>query len=164
MALSLKTAFKPTGSQRGIHPRFLPLNQHPRKPAMKHAFAPLRHLTLATLTTLTCASAALAAQPNALAQAQARYRQDIAVCNSGQSYQDPATCRREAASALSEAKRGDLSNNTGTYSKNALQRCAVHKGDDRAACEARILDQGDITKESQAGGILRQSTTVSPSE
>lgn len=126
---------------------------------------PLRHLTLATISTLICASAALAAQPNALAQAQARYRHDIAMCNSGQSYQDPATCRREAGSALAEAKRGDLRNPTEAYLKNALQRCAVHKTDeDRVACEARILGQGDITKESQAGGILRQSTTVSPAE
>jgi hypothetical protein len=65
---------------------------------------------------------------------------------------------------LAQAERGDLSKPTGTYSKNALQRCAVHKGDDRAACEARILGQGDITKESQAGGLLRQSTTVIPAQ
>lgn len=132
---------------------------------MKNAFAPLHHLTLAAITTLMCASTALAAQPNTLAQAQERYRQDIAVCNSGKSYQDPATCRREAGSALAEAKRGDLRNPTDAYLKNALQRCAVHKTDeDRVACEARILGQGDISKESQAGGILRESITVSPAE
>jgi hypothetical protein len=131
---------------------------------MKNACAPLRHLTLATIATFMCASAALAVQPNTLAQAQARYRQDIAVCNSGKSYQDPATCRREAGSALALAKRGEPSPSTEVYSKNALQRCAVHKGDDRAACEARIQGQGDISRESQAGGMLRQSTTVSPAE
>jgi len=131
---------------------------------MKHAFAPLRHLTLATLTTLICASAALAAQPNGLAQAQARYQQDMAVCNSGQSNQSVATCRREAGSALSEAKRGNLGSNGKNYTNNALQRCAVHTGDDRTACEARILGEGDITDASQAGGLLRQSITVSPAK
>ena len=130
---------------------------------MRNTSRSIRHMALiaATLVGLVDTQAA---QPNALAQAQARYRQDIALCNSGQSYQDPATCRREAGSALAQAKRGDLSHPTGTYSKNALQRCAVHKGDDRAACEARILGQGDITQESQAGGLLLKSTTVSPAQ
>jgi len=130
---------------------------------MRNTLRSIRHMALiaATLVGLVDTQAA---QPNALAQAQARYRQDIALCNSGQSYQDPATCRREAGSALAQAKRGDLSHPTGTYSKNALQRCAVHKGDDRAACEARILGQGDITQESQAGGLLLKSTTVSPAQ
>ena len=130
---------------------------------MRNTSRSIRHMALiaATLVGLVDTQAA---QPNALAQAQARYRQDIALCNSGQSYQDPATCRREAGSALAQAKRGDLSHPTGTYAKNALQRCAVHKGDDRAACEARILGQGDITQESQAGGLLLKSTTVSPAQ
>jgi len=130
---------------------------------MRNTSRSIRHMALIAATLVGLADAQ-AAQPNALAQAQARYRQDIALCNSGQSYQDPATCRREAGSALAQAKRGDLSHPTGTYSKNALQRCAVHKGDDRAACEARILGQGDITQESQAGGLLLKSTTVSPAQ
>lgn len=123
-----------------------------------------RHLTVVTTATLMCASAALAAQPQALTQAQARYRHDMAVCNSGQSNQNVATCRREAGSALAEAKRGGLSNNAEADAKNALKRCAVHTGNDRTACEARILGEGDITKASQAGGMLRQSTTVIPAE
>ena len=130
---------------------------------MRNTSRSIRHMALIA-TTLVGLVDTQAAQPNALAQAQARYRQDIALCNSGQSYQDPATCRREAGSALAQAKRGDLSHPTGTYAKNALQRCAVHKGDDRAACEARILGQGDITQESQAGGLLLKSTTVSPAQ
>jgi len=130
---------------------------------MTSTYISFRHLCLVAISTLVCASAAQAAQPNALAQAQARYRQDMAQCASGQSYQDPATCRREAGAALAQAKRGDLGNKLGDYAKNALQRCAVHKDStDRSACEARIQSQGDITKASQAGGLLRQSTTVSP--
>jgi hypothetical protein len=74
---------------------------------MKTALVPIRHLALTALTTLACISGALAAQPNASAQAQARYRHDMAVCNSGQSNQAVATCRREAGSALAEAQRGN---------------------------------------------------------
>ena len=130
---------------------------------MTFTFVSWRRHAFAAFTTLACTSAALAAQPNALAEAQARYQQDMAACASGQSYQDPASCRREAGAALAQARRGDLGNKPDDYASNALQRCAAHKNsEDRAACQARIQGQGDITPAARAGGLLRQSTTVSP--
>jgi hypothetical protein len=124
----------------------------------------LRQLTLAALTTLACVSGALAASPSALTQAQERYRQDIAKCSSGQSNQSVVDCRREAGSALAEAKRGAIHNDPAQYRMNALQRCTVHEGDDRAACEARIIGQGDITTGAEAGGLLRKSITIKPAQ
>lgn len=124
----------------------------------------LRQLTLAALTTLACVSGALAASPSALTQAQERYRQDIAKCNSGQSNQSAVDCRREAGSALAEAKRGALQNGPTQYQRNAMARCSVHQGDDRIACEARILGQGDITIGAEAGGLLRESILVKPAQ
>ena len=124
----------------------------------------LRQLTLAALTTLACVSGSLAASPSATTQAQERYRQDIAKCNSGQSNQSVADCRREASNALAEAKRGAIHNDPSQYQRNALQRCAVHLGDDRVACEARIIGQGDITIGAEAGGLLRKSITVKPAQ
>lgn len=88
----------------------------------------------------------------------------MAVCNSGQSNQSVATCRREAGAALAEAKRGNLHNDSRPYESNALQRCAVHQGDDRVACEARIYGQGNVTTGTQAGGLLRESITVTPAQ
>ncbi len=129
---------------------------------MNIALTPLRSLTAAALTSLVCASGALAAPPDDLAQAQARYRSDMAVCNSGQSNQVPATCRQEAASALAQVKSGAIHNAPDQYQQNALRRCDAHQGDDRTACVARILGQGDISTGSQAGGILRESVTVTP--
>jgi hypothetical protein len=117
---------------------------------------------MTTFTVLLCASAAQAAQPAGLAQAQARYLQDMAACNSGPVNPAAATCRREATNALAAAKHGDLDNATENYQQNALQRCAVHKGDERTACETRILNQGDITSAARAGGLLRQSITIVP--
>ncbi|MBB1073466.1 hypothetical protein HUU62_03460 [Rhodoferax sp. 4810] len=131
---------------------------------MNTALIPLRRITAAALTTLACVTGALAVQPDDLAQAQARYRSDMAVCNSGQSNQMPATCRREAASALAQAKSGAIHNAPGQYQNNALRRCEAHQGDDRAACVARILGQGDITTRAKAGGVLRESITVTPAE
>jgi hypothetical protein len=57
---------------------------------------PLRHFASTLAATLMLASGALAAAPSAATEAQARYREDIKVCNSGQSNQDRATCRLEA--------------------------------------------------------------------
>ncbi len=123
---------------------------------------PRRFLTLGVLATLMCLTDAQAAQTNAPNSAQANYAQEMAICNSGQSNQTLAVCRQEATNALAEAKRGQLNNASDQYQKNALRRCESHTGDDRLACEARILGQGDITGGAQAGGILRKSVIVTP--
>ena len=80
--------------------------------------------------------AALAA--GASAEAEARYKQEMAVCNSGQSNQDAATCRTEARNALAEARRNGLTAAPDQYQSNAMQRCSVFKGSDRTDCEARM--------------------------
>jgi hypothetical protein len=109
-------------------------------------------------------SDALAAGSAASRQAQANYIHDMTVCNSGKSNQSLDTCRQEAGSALAEAKRGELNDVPGQYQTNALRRCETHTGEDRQACEARILGEGDITSGVQAGGILRKSITVPPAQ
>lgn len=123
---------------------------------------PSHRLALAAVAGLLCASAGLATTPGALAEAQARYRQDMAVCSSGQSNQDPASCRREARNALAAAKRGELNDAPGTYEENARQRCAAHQGADRNDCEARMRGQGQVEGSAASGGILRESVTIIP--
>ena len=117
---------------------------------------------LAAVTALVCATGALAASPDASAEAQTRYRQEMAVCNSGQSNQDRSTCRTEAKNALAAARRGALSDAHDPYQQNALQRCSVHKGDDLRACEARMMVPDGMAGSSSDGGILRESVTVTP--
>ncbi len=121
-----------------------------------------RNLILAVAGTLLCASAALAVDKGFMAESLARYRQDIADCNSGRTAQDPETCRREARNALAEARRGGLKDAAADYEKNAMQRCAVQQGDDRTACEARMRGQGSVKGSVAGGGILRESVTVVP--
>lgn len=95
--------------------------------------------------------------------AQAQYRQDMALCNSGLSNQALVTCRREAGSALQEARRGGLTTPGANYERNAQLRCAVHEGLDRSACEARMRGEGTTSEGSVGGGgILRQTVTVVP--
>ena len=123
---------------------------------------PLHHIALVTAASLLCAFTAMAATPAALADAQARYRQDMALCNSGQSNQDPATCREEAQHALAAARRGELNDAPGQYEKNAMQRCEALKGDSRSACLARMRGEGSVEGSVAGGGILRQIETVVP--
>lgn len=67
--------------------------------------------------------------------------------------------------ALAEARRGSLNDAPDQYQNNALLRCQAHAGgDDRVAFEARILAQGDISDAAQAGGLMRQSTTMLPTQ
>lgn len=121
-----------------------------------------RQLALAAATGLLCASAAVAARSGAVAEAQALYRQDMAVCNSGQSNQDRATCRREARNALAAARLGALTKAPGAYQDNALQRCAAHQGPDRSDCEARVRGEGSVEGSVAGGGILRETVTTVP--
>lgn len=95
--------------------------------------------------------------------AQERYRQEMAVCNSGQSHQDPKTCRIEARNALADARRGGLSDAApDQYSRNAVQRCGEFKGDERTACEARVFNPSRVDGSVQGGGLVRESVIVVP--
>jgi hypothetical protein len=122
----------------------------------------LRVLTMTAAGTVLCVANASAA--SAAAQAQARYQRDMAICNSGQSNQDPATCRIEARNALAAARSGGLTAEPDQYQSNALQRCGVFKGVDRSDCEDRMRAQGNIQGSVAAGGILRESVKVVPAQ
>ena len=104
---------------------------------------------------LFAAGAAQAAPAGAQTDAQARYRQEMDFCNSGQSSQHITICRTEARNALAEAKRGDLGNGAAEYSRNAVRRCAEFQGDERAACEARVFGRACIEGSVEGGGVLR---------
>jgi hypothetical protein len=114
-----------------------------------------RTLVLAGLLVLACAA-------QAAGEAQTRYRQELAICNSGQSNQDAGTCRREARNALAESRRNGLTDPADQAQANALQRCKAHEGDDRRACEVRMGAQGTTEGSISAGGILRQGTITIP--
>lgn len=130
--------------------------------AMHHTAPQQIWPTLARLTILLCASTALAASALTLPQAQARYRQDLAECERPDIGQDPANCRLEVRRALAEAQRGGFNNPPGDYQANVLRRCAVHQGDARTQCEARMRADSTVQGSVAGGGILRQSITITP--
>ena len=115
-------------------------------------------LTLA-LAALLPALAAHAAGTTEAADRLARYQQERAVCTSGQSNQDRATCLREAGASYAEAQRGGLGDSSAPYANNARQRCDRLPEDDRLDCMARMQGQGTSTGTAAGGGIYRELTT-----
>jgi len=126
---------------------------------------PLRTLTSAAFALLLVSGAAQAAGPSRdSAGAQARYLQEMAVCDSGQSQQSLQTCRTEARNALAEARRGGLTAAPQRLDRNALQRCMEFIGDDRVACEARVLNPSRLEGSVNGGGVLRESVILVPAK
>lgn len=118
-----------------------------------------RALAICAVSAFLGTSAVLAADGTSPADARARYQQDRAVCESGQSNQDRATCLREAGAALEESRRGRLDDGPAQYQQNALIRCNALPAEDRDACQARMQGQG-VTRGSVAeGGIYRELVT-----
>jgi hypothetical protein len=91
--------------------------------------------------------------------AQARYAQDVALCKSGASHQDRATCLREAGAALAEARRGGLGDGPAPYAANQVKRCDPLPGDQRQDCIARMQGQGTTSGSVEGGGIYRELVT-----
>jgi hypothetical protein len=89
----------------------------------------------------------------------ARYQRERAVCMSGQSNQDRATCLREAGAAFAQARHEGLSDGPAPYARNARQRCEGLPQDDRQGCLARMQGQGTTSGTAASGGIYRELVT-----
>ena len=123
--------------------------------------------TLSKLPSLACLAIAILSQSvNAYAanDADARYRADRAVCLSGQSNQDRATCLKEAGAARSVAKLHQLDDRQNSYRQNALARCTALPAGDRIDCQRRIDGDGKVSGSVRDGGLLREVTTVVPAD
>ena len=123
-----------------------------------------RQLTLAAASLFLCMASAPPAFADTAREAQARFRHDMAACNSGQSNQDPATCRLDARNALADAKRGSLNDAPGKYTSNALQRCYALQGNNRSDCESRMRGEGRSEGSVGSGGIIRETVTIVPAK
>ena len=121
-------------------------------------------MLLGALVALSC-STLQAQSRQELEEAQARFKQEMANCVSGNTSQDQDSCMREARAALSEFKRGVWGRPEETAAKSeaaARQRCEVHQGQPREACEARMRGEGKVSGSVEGGGILREITTPAP--
>jgi hypothetical protein len=119
----------------------------------------IRHLAMAA-GALLCATASLAA--GGAEGANARFQQDMALCNSGQSNQTLSVCRIEARAALAEARRGGLSSGDNQLQRNAQMRCEALEGSDRADCQGRMRGEGSSSGSVGSGGVIRSTVTTVP--
>jgi len=111
------------------------------------------------LLAMTAATAQVATGTTGI-DASGSYQQEVRSCMTGKTQQDQATCLREARNAQADKSRGVLDNATASFESNAAARCDVLAGEDKAACQARMLGYGNTTGSVAAGGVLREVETV----
>lgn len=93
--------------------------------------------------------------------ASGSFAREVEACRSGKSPQDLATCLQEARNARADKQRGVLGNGA-SYDANALARCEALAGDDKTACQARVMGHGSASGSVAGGGVLREIETVVP--
>jgi hypothetical protein len=87
------------------------------------------------------------------------YKQEVQACMTGKTQQDQADCLKEARNAMADKQRGVL-DTSGSPQANAMQRCEVLAGEDKAACQARMMGYGNVQGSVAGGGMLREVETV----
>ncbi|MBA2675700.1 hypothetical protein [Ramlibacter sp.] len=91
--------------------------------------------------------------------ASGSYQQEVNACMTGKTQQDQATCLKEARNAQADKQRGVL-NTSGSPQSNASARCEVLAGEDKAACQARMMGYGSTEGTVAGGGVIREVETV----
>ena len=115
---------------------------------------------LCALFAVVAATAQVSAVGNTGIDNSGNYQQERAWCMANTSGEEQATCLKNSGAAQAEKRRGTLDNNGGNFDANAMQRCNVLTGEDRAACQARVAGLGSASGSVQGGGILKQVETV----
>jgi len=114
---------------------------------------------VAALLAMTAATAQVATGTTGI-DASGSYQQEVNACLTGRTQQDQATCLREARNAQADKQRGVLDNAGAQFQANAAARCEPLAGEDRAACQARMMGYGDTSGSVAGGGVLREVETV----
>lgn len=113
----------------------------------------------AALFAVTAATAQVAPGTTGI-DASGSYQREVQACMSGKTQQDQATCLKEARNAQADKKRGVLDNAGGRFKANATARCDVLQGEEKAACQARVMGYGSTSGSVAGGGLLREVETV----
>jgi hypothetical protein len=92
--------------------------------------------------------------------ASGSYSTEVQACKAGKTAEDQATCLKEARNAQADKKRGVLDNAGGQFQANARARCNALSGEDKAACDARMMGYGNVSGTVAGGGLLREVETV----
>ncbi len=130
----------------------------------KHTMRPRKSLLpfgVAALLAMTAATAQVAGGAGTTGiDATGNYQSEVQACRSGRTQQDVDTCMREARNAQAERRHGALTQPSADLQSNAMQRCDPLTGEDKAACQARVLGYGSTSGSVAGGGVLREVETV----
>lgn len=121
--------------------------------------ARLGFLGVCGLLTVTAATAQIGVTGNTGIDTSGNYAQERAWCQANTNGVALTDCLKNSGAARLERRRGTLSNN-GNFEANAMMRCEPFKGEDLAACKARVLGQGDVSGSVMGGGRIQQVETV----
>lgn len=88
------------------------------------------------------------------------FRSELQACRTSDRVQSRENCLEEARHAQAARRRGELAHPGEDYMANALARCDPLSGEERAACEARVLGFGNASGSVAGGGMLRWVETV----
>ena len=124
-----------------------------------HSRKSLVSFGIAALLAVTAATAQVATGTTGI-DASGSYQQEVNACMTGKTQQDRDTCLREARNAQADKKRGVLDNAGAQFDANAAARCEALNGEDKAACQARVMGYGNTSGSVAAGGVLREVETV----
>jgi hypothetical protein len=93
--------------------------------------------------------------------ADAQYTTDVANCKSGKTYEDQATCMKEAGASQVERRRSGLSEPS---SSNPTARCDALPAAQRNDCMAQMTGQGTTSVQGSVGGggVLRETVIPVP--
>ena len=124
-----------------------------------HSSQSLVYFGITALLAVTAATAQVATGTTGI-DASGSYRQEVNACMTGKTQQDQADCLKEARNAQADKKRGVLDNAGAQFESNAAARCDVLAGEEKAACQARVLGYGSTSGSVAGGGVLREVETV----
>ncbi|AEG94385.1 hypothetical protein [Ramlibacter tataouinensis] len=130
---------------------------HPEKNRTRRSLVSFGVTALLAMTAATAQVATGTASADI--DASGSYRQEVQACMSGRTQQDRDACLQEARNAQAAKQRGKLET-YGNHEANALARCEPLIGEDKAACQARVMGYGSTSGSVAGGGILREVETV----
>ena len=124
-----------------------------------HSRKSLMSFGVVALLAMTAATAQVATGTTGI-DTSGSYQQEVNACMTGKTQQDRETCLKEARNAQADKKRGVLDNAGARFDSNAAARCGVLAGEEKAACQARVLGYGSTSGSVAGGGVLREVETV----
>ena len=85
---------------------------------------------------------------------------EMAACNNGSTQQSRETCMTEVRNANAAKRAGKVDNAGDQFKSNALMRCNALQGEDKTACEARVLGYGNPQGSVAGGCVITEVETV----